>query len=103
MHGNRMGPDDAGPKTGRGLGFCNGYDKPGYLNDEAPAGRGRGGYGRGRRSSGRFGRGRGFGGYGYMPAGPGRDSSVYEQELLSRIEKLEAAVNNLTPDGGDRE
>ncbi len=50
--GDRTGPIGAGPMTGRGAGFCAGYDVPGYMN---PAfGRGFGG-GRGR------GMGRGFG------------------------------------------
>jgi hypothetical protein len=56
--GDRTGPLGLGPRTGRGLGYCAGYDVPGYLN---PIGRGFG-YGRG------FGFGRGFGygrGYGW--------------------------------------
>jgi len=28
--GDRTGPDGKGPKTGRGLGYCNGYKNPGY-------------------------------------------------------------------------
>jgi len=54
--GDKTGPRGAGPMTGRGAGFCAGYDMPGYMN---PAfGRGFGG-GRG------WGLGRGFGrGYG---------------------------------------
>jgi len=43
--GDRSGPDGYGPRTGRGLGYCNGYDTPGFSR----------GSGRG------FGRGRGFG------------------------------------------
>jgi hypothetical protein len=44
--GDRTGPWGAGPRTGRGLGFCSGYDAPGYA-DLAPWG-GRGhGYARG--------------------------------------------------------
>lgn len=65
--GNRQGPDGEGPMTGRGLGYCAGYDTPGF--ETAPAGwlggRGRG-LGRG------FGRGRGFRGYGFGRLGPGR-------------------------------
>lgn len=50
--GNRTGPDGMGPRTGRGMGFCNGYDRPGF----ADSGRGFGsGGGRG------MGFGRGFG------------------------------------------
>jgi len=46
--GNGTGPAGAGPKTGRGLGFCSGYGKPGYAN--SGSGRGLGlGFGRGNR------------------------------------------------------
>ncbi len=48
--GNGMGPRGCGPMTGRGAGFCAGYDVPGYANG---GGRGFGGRGFG---------GRGFGG-----------------------------------------
>lgn len=48
--GDKTGPDGMGPRTGRGMGFCNGYDEPGYTNPR----RGRG-FGRGLR--------RGFGGF----------------------------------------
>lgn len=30
--GNRMGPFNRGPQTGRGMGFCAGYDQPGYAH-----------------------------------------------------------------------
>jgi hypothetical protein len=50
--GDRTGPDEMGPMTGHGAGFCAGYDAPGYANPTP----GRGfGMGRGR-SGGRFGR-----------------------------------------------
>ncbi len=44
--GNRMGPRDEGPMTGRGAGYCRGYDTPGLANPD---------------QLGRFGRGRGWG------------------------------------------
>lgn len=47
--GDRTGPVGLGPMTGRALGYCAGYDVPGYAN---PVGVG---YGMG------FGKGRGFG------------------------------------------
>ncbi len=67
--GDRTGPNGMGPMTGRGLGFCNGFNRPGYTNN----GYGRGGFGFGRgRGFGRgFGYGRGFGrgfGWGAAPA-----------------------------------
>jgi hypothetical protein len=58
--GDRTGPAGYGPRTGRGLGYCAGYSRPGYTRGGG-WGRG-GGFGRG------FGRGygRGFGrGWGY--------------------------------------
>ncbi|MEA3500661.1 MAG: DUF5320 domain-containing protein [Candidatus Marinimicrobia bacterium] len=65
--GNRQGPDEMGPMTGRGLGYCNGYDSPGFTKG-APRGGGGFGFGRGYgHGNGRgYGRGfgRGFGNYG---------------------------------------
>ena len=59
MFGDRRGPMGAGPRTGRGLGYCNGYDSPGYT-------KGGPGLGMGRRNGRGFGRGYGRGyGYGY--------------------------------------
>jgi len=53
--GDRTGPMGLGPGTGRTLGFCAGYDTPGYVKGFG-GGMGRGfGFGRG------MGRGRGFG------------------------------------------
>jgi hypothetical protein len=51
--GDRKGPMGLGPRTGRGVGFCSGSSKPGYLNTEFSFGRR---YGRSRG----LGRGRGF-------------------------------------------
>ncbi len=50
--GNRTGPRGQGAMTGRGFGYCAGYDSPGFAADQ--------GYGYGR-GYGRFGRGRGRG------------------------------------------
>jgi len=50
-YGNRMGPWGAGPMTGRGAGYCAGFDAPGYMNPFPGSGWGRG-------------RGGGFGGGG---------------------------------------
>jgi len=63
--GDRTGPNGGGSMTGRGLGYCAGYDAPGYMHP-APrmGGMGRGiGYGgRGYAARGRM-RGRGYGWY----------------------------------------
>ena len=72
--GDRRGPEGMGPMTGRGLGYCAGFEQPGFMADEPP--RGGAGYGRGYGFRGRgrmgfgpgfgYGRGRGFGrGWGY--------------------------------------
>ena len=50
--GDGTGPNGQGPMTGRGMGFCAGYNMPGFMN--SGFGRGMGGRGRG------FGAGRGF-------------------------------------------
>ena len=65
--GDRTGPAGYGSRTGRGLGYCSGYDSPGFTRGTP---RGGGGFGRGwGRGFGRgyWGRGRGFGGRGYYP------------------------------------
>jgi len=64
--GDRTGPEGYGPRTGRNLGYCAGYDSPGFTKG-MPRGRG---FGRGwNRGSGRgfWGRGRGFWRRGYHP------------------------------------
>ena len=45
--GDGTGPNGMGPMTGRGAGYCAGFDRPGYANPTPGAGFGRGG-GRGR-------------------------------------------------------
>jgi len=50
--GDRTGPAGQGAMTGRGMGFCAGFDSPGFMNNGFGRGMGRG-FGRGR--------GRGFG------------------------------------------
>lgn len=83
--GDRTGPDGFGPMSGRGLGYCNGYNSPGFTKDYGRQGMGRG-YGRGfSRGPGR-GYGRGLGrGYGrgydrsFYPAPP-PEPIRYDQE-----------------------
>ena len=58
-YGDHTGPLGEGPKTGRGLGYCSGNDRPGA---EVDTGRGfRRGFGRGRGMGRGMGRGKGFG------------------------------------------
>lgn len=61
--GNGTGRSGMGPMTGRGMGYCAGYDRPGYMNNGgigAGFGRGLGG-GFGLGGGRGFGRGLGFG------------------------------------------
>lgn len=59
--GDSTGPMGQGPRTGRSLGFCSGYDTPGYTKGFG-GGMGRGfGYGRGRGMGMGYGGGRNFG------------------------------------------
>lgn len=44
--GNKTGPLGNGPMTGRKLGFCAGYDQPGYMNQPGRSGTGQGRGGR---------------------------------------------------------
>ncbi len=90
-YGDKTGPLGQGPRTGRGLGFCNGYDSPGYTKG-IPAGRGYGfGYGRGAGWGGRgFGWGRGFGygrGAGWGRAAVGYDARTAPTNYASVDEK----------------
>ncbi len=74
--GDRTGPNGLGPRTGRAMGFCSGFNAPGYTNQGFGHYRATEGaqsanrfYGSGRG----FGAGRGFGfGRGYGRAGYGR-------------------------------
>jgi hypothetical protein len=51
--GDRTGPWGAGPRSGRGMGYCSGYNRPGFANLTTSFrgwfGFGRGGGGRGWR------------------------------------------------------
>jgi len=58
--GDRTGPEGFGARTGRGLGYCSGYDSPGFTKGHTK-GWGRG-FGRGY-----WGRGRGFWRRDYYP------------------------------------
>lgn len=116
--GDRTGPEGQGARTGRGAGYCSGFEAPGYVNDNPGRGFGmgwgarRGGWGRGR-GSGMRGRGWGRGpGYGYGPRGfsgyhapvavPQADPAFERHELKQQAEWLknqldavEARLSNL--------
>ena len=60
--GDRTGPEGYGPRSGRSLGYCSGYDSPGYIKGVPRGGRGCGrGFGRGPGKGFGRGYGRGFG------------------------------------------
>ena len=95
--GDKTGPVGNGPKTGRAMGLCNGFETPGYMN----------------QSNGEFGRGRGFAGQGFggnRPRARGRfwgqgrffgqaDTNAAEQNsrnLQSLKQQAQQLQNNLS-------
>ena len=102
--GDRRGPFGSGPMTGRGLGFCGGYDRPGWMN--APGGGfgfgrggGRGNWGRGRGFGRGFGAGwgRGWGRWGveWAPEGSFDERRILEERSKSMERELEAIRRRL--------
>ena len=109
--GNKRGPNEMGPMTGRGLGYCAGYDAPGFMAGAPPrggAGYGRG-YGFGRRGGMGFGPGFGFGrgrrfgyggGYRYFPVSefgvaPVYDPGDHPSDLAGELAALKAQLQIL--------
>lgn len=101
--GTGTGPMGQGPMTGRGAGFCAGYDVPGYVNQAVPGygcGRGFGGfgrfYGRGGRARG-YGYGRGFGVF--QPATTPADErgilDAQESFLAKELEAVRQRISDL--------
>jgi len=99
------GPMGAGPRTGRGLGYCTGGPRPGYGWGGYGAGRGGMPWGGGRGRAWGGGRGRGgwgpgYGGYGYgggnpygAPYPPDNPDAPYDP--AGERAWLEAMVNDL--------
>lgn len=99
--GDRTGPMGAGSMTGRGAGFCTGYDAPGFTNDV----RGRGfgtGIGRGRSFFGcGAGSGRGWRNTFFATGLPGRarfgttqaDPEMQKKTLQSKSEVLQSELD----------
>lgn len=101
--GDRTGPDGFGPMTGRRMGYCSGYDSPGFTKGFPRGGAGFGAYrnfGRGRG----FGRGMGFNrGYNY-PVYPAPTYSAKEEAdllenevkiLTEQLKALDARLSDL--------
>ena len=109
--GDGRGPAGVGPRSGRGLGYCNGYDSPGFTKPGPGMGRGfRRGYGPGRgMRRGRF-AGQARGGYApnygpnfnpqteYTKENEIDDLKNYaknmKRELEDVMERIEALENN---------
>lgn len=81
------GPSGLGPMTGRGMGYCVGYNAPGYANPMPGRGyRGRGfGFGFGRGFGRGYGYGRYFASYPYYgtPYSPPYSSTQDEKVILT--------------------
>ena len=93
--GDRTGPEGMGPRTGRGMGYCAGYNQPGYLTPGPGMGRGRG-WGRGG------GRGRGWGWRGTAaPAqaaaaqAPGSETEALRDQVRQLQESLDQVMQRL--------
>ena len=85
--GDGTGPNGMGPRTGRGMGFCNGYNSEGYANPSFQ----RRGFGR------RMGRGRGFGFrrfWNTQPKQPSKEQQKQQLELdLKELEEDQELLN----------
>lgn len=92
--GDRTGPAGLGPRTGRGLGYCNGYNQPGYVTSPGfGRGYGRGfGFGRGAWGWGRGGYGYGWG-HGWAaynwPAPPVQTNTTQNQTTAPQVNDRE--------------
>ena len=86
--GDRTGPAGQGPMTGRGLGYCAGYNSPGFTR-----GYGMGmGWGGGRRG---YGFGRGYFGPNYAYPPPAQQQAEPEQEINTLKAQAGALQNQL--------
>ena len=90
--GDRRGPDGMGPMSGRGLGYCNGYESPGFTKGTSRDGGFRRGFGRGYGR--RYGRGFGYQGFSNYPNYPVLQYSAKDEEKYLKME-IENLKNNL--------
>jgi len=96
--GDRTGPQGAGSRTGRGMGYCSGYNWPGFANQAAMF---RGGFGFGHGGAGRGWRHR-F----YATGVPGWVTPTPEQEtadlnaqadlLKAQLDAIQKRIEQLT-------
>jgi hypothetical protein len=97
--GNGTGPMGAGPMTGRGMGYCAGYNAPGYAM-------GGGGFGRGLGRG--MGRGMGFGfrnrffaGWGNVPQAPAQPMNKKDQVVALKAQQTAIQQQIDTLEGQD--
>ena len=112
--GDRTGSMGQGPGTGRGLGYCSGFDTPEFTKG-AGYGMGRGfGFGRGMRYGRGMGGGRGFnlgwgistGNAGFVPGYPWAQPMSKEDEvklLKSQADSLKRSQNDIEKRLGELE
>lgn len=96
--GDRTGPSGAGPRTGRGVGYCGNYDRPGFVPPPVGA---RGGYGFGRGWSGRGWRHRyyatGFPGWvAPTPEQESADLTAQAEVLKAQLDAIQKRIEELT-------
>jgi len=103
--GDGTGPMGMGPRTGRGLGYCSGFNSPGFVKGPGWGfGRGFGwGWGRGRGFG--WGRGRGFGWRWFWAMGgfpedlpPEEEKEILKAEaesLRRRLEEIEKRLGEI--------
>lgn len=98
--GDRTGPYGEGSLTGRRMGYCAGYDHPGYMN--VPPGWGRG-YGPGFRGYRGRGPGLGFrhryGNYSWRDYGDVSEKTLIENEIRVLKDQLSALEDRLSKIG----
>ncbi len=96
--GDRTGPLGAGPRTGRGMGDCSGYDRPGFANQATVF---RGGFGFGHGSAGRGWRHRFFatGIQGQLTPTPEQETADLKAQadlLKAQLDAIQKRIEELT-------
>ena len=96
--GDRTGPRGEGPLTGRRMGYCAGYDHPGYANLGRGSGRGfqgGSGYGRGYGSGFRH----GYGDYFHGSIPDVSEKTMIENEIRILKDQLSSLEERLSKTG----
>jgi hypothetical protein len=95
--GDRTGPRGAGPRTGRGMGYCSGYDWPGFANQVTAF---RGGFGFGGVRAGHGWRHRFFstGIPGWVPPTPEQETADLKAQadlLKAQLDAIQKRIEEL--------